>query len=320
MRRIGLVAVLAATACAGERTPPVPGWLQPVFKDLDTLLTHAQRDSLRTIDIDSAFVFRNHELARALEGMGPVWQRTPAGDTLIARGENLPGVQVNLFLDLYQQWLQRKAPDLRAALHRMSPDYVSNYRAIFGVDSTLIADDIDGDGRADRLVRETRKSGLAPAELGGVTERRLALYVGTSRKPAWASDWNDMEGTSLRERYRLDGGGSLLLVVDAGSEWDAHRLLRAHHGSVRPVVTLEQKDPLDIPHFSVRTATDSVVVTASAAVAVEGRSEPSSIRCRMNFLPAWQVTSSRHDRSVLASWQVCVEMQLGPEAPEPGGA
>lgn len=320
MRCLIHVALVALVACTGERSAPVPGWLQPVFRDLDTLLTDAQRDSLRATDIDSAFVYRNHQLAEGLEQMGPAWQRTLAGDTLIARGEKLPKVQVNVFLDLYQQWLQGRAPDVDSALHRMSPNYVANYRAIFGVDSTLLDDDIDGDGRADRFVRETRTSGLVPVEQGGVTGRRLALYVDTTSKPAWASDWTDTDGSYLRERQSLSEGGSLLLVEDMSGASNVFRLLRVQRQSVQQVVSNGEGGRYHDSRFTLRTAGDSLIATASGTVTVEGRKEPSSIRCRRNFWPGWRIALSRADGRVLANWQVCTEAELGPEAPEPDPA
>jgi hypothetical protein len=333
VRRILFVAVAASVACGGEQSPPEPvvqDWLKPVFRGLDTLLTHDERNKLRATELDSAFIYRTRDLADRVEAMGPVWQRTPAGDTLIAHGENLPGVQVSVFLDLYQQYLQYRSPDLAAALHRMSPeyrspdlaaalhrmspDYVANYRAIFAVDSTLLNDDLDGDGRADRLVIESRKSGLVPAEEGGVTERRLALFLDSAAaaKPVWATTWDDMEGALLRQRYRLGDGGSLLVVVHGGGDADSHTLVHVLRGAARPVVTHQ----IDYGEgdFTMRTAGDSIVVTATGDVRVEGRSEPSSIRCRDGFWPGWQLSFSAADGALRGRQQSCIEKRRGDAA------
>lgn len=101
VRSFRILSLLAVAACTTRDEPrrdstagapaasAPPAWLQPIFRELDTLLTDGQRDTLRRLTLDSAFAYRVRRLGPIVTPGTAVWVRTPAGDTIIARGETL---------------------------------------------------------------------------------------------------------------------------------------------------------------------------------------------------------------------------------------
>ena len=299
-----------ALASAAARDS-VPAYLLPVFASLDTLLTDAQRDTLRALDPDSAFFFRTRTLGPVVEAMVPVWIRLPVGDTLIAHGERQPGMVASpVLLDLYQQHLRRQAIDLAGALHRISPDYVSNYRTTLTVDSVLLAADVDGSGGADRLVREARRS---PDEEQPLF-RRLALYLDPpasgAGKAAWTTEWDDISEETLTQTFPLSAGGTLLVIGTGAADADANEILLVRRGTIR-LLLAHQIDSGE-GDFTARAEGGRVVVTVSGDARVETRVVSPTIACASGEWPGSTITFESTDGRVLSVASVCLTRREAP--------
>lgn len=314
MTAAALAACSAGTPDASESAqateqPPargaVPPYLAPVFAALDTLLTPVQRDSLRALSLEEAFEFRNHVLSDQVQDMAPVWQRMPVGDTLIARGETLPGVQVNILMDLYQQYLKGSSIDLAAALHRMSLDYVYTRKTVVRVDSVILHRDLDGSGQEDVLVQEVRR-GEDPDD-GRAPVFRAALYLDgaspVTTTPAWAAEWSTDEVAFFRESFVTDGGTLLVFVTDF-ADAVVHRLVHVSRGRAAEVLTHQ----LDYGEgdFAIRGDSGRVVVTATKDVRIGGRTLAAASSCGAREWPGARLVFQPASGTFIRESSVCV--------------
>lgn len=302
----------SSIAAAGAPSPSsaqgrVPAYLQPVFRALDTLLTAAQRDTLRSLTLDSGFVYRTHRLADVVAPMAPEWVRSPIGDTVIAHGERGNGTTVDVVLDLYQQHLRGGPIDLAGALRRVSLDNVSPFeRTTVSVDSVLLHRDLDGSGRPDRLVRQLRKKRFngQPA----IVDRRLALYLDAassdSISPAWAIDWDDVSNGTLEQTLPVAGGGTLLVFNVAHADADEAIVLHPLRGDVREL--LRQQIDYGEGSFAIAKVGGRVVVTATGAVRIDGRVVTPRIQCTAQQWPASTLVLDDANRGFMPERPVCL--------------
>ena len=78
-------------------------------------------------------------------------------------------------------------------------------------DSVLLSRDVDGNGRSDYVVREVKRG----KERESLVPTRTAVYLNrapSTRKPQWASKWNDEVPIELDTVLAVPGGGSLLAL------------------------------------------------------------------------------------------------------------
>lgn len=269
-----------STAAALAASAP-PAWLQPIFRELDTLLTDAQRDTLRRLTLDSAFAYRVRGLGPIVAPRTAVWVRTPAGDTIIARGETLNSAVPILMLDLYQQHLRGEALDVAAAVRRYSPDYAFTWGRKIALDSVLIARDIDGNGRTDRVAIEKR-TGDPPKDEGGIVELRVSLFLDGAADPVWSTMWMDDMESTIRGAQSL--GGGLLQVDLAVEETEETLLVHTRDGAARVAFRHE----IESGDGGIRIASSGgrVLVTASKRAEVEGERVVPTESCGARAWPA----------------------------------
>ena len=313
IRSFRMLFVLAIAACATRdearpdsiaAAPPAnapPAWLQPIFRELDTLLTDAQRDTLRLLTLDSAFAYRVRRLGPIVEPRKAEWVRTPAGDTIIARGEKSDQGTVMVALDLYQQHLRGDRLDVDAAVRRYSLDYAFEWGRRVTFDSTLIERDIDGSGRPDRVAIEHR-TGDVPKEQGGITELRVSLFLDGATAPVWSTHWlHDMEST-IRSVHSL--GGGLLQIDFTVEETEETILVHARDGAAR-VALRHEVTPGD---GSLRIASSGgrVLVTATKGAEVEGTRIVPTESCGAEAWPALVVAFDSTARRFSPAGSTCV--------------
>ncbi|HET9453407.1 MAG TPA: hypothetical protein VFO66_03895 [Gemmatimonadaceae bacterium] len=272
-----------STAAAPPANAP-PAWLQPIFRELDTLLTDAHRDTLRLLTLDSAFAYRVRRLGPIVESRKAEWVRTPAGDTIIARGEKSDQGTVMVALDLYQQHLRGERLDVDAAVRRYSLDYAWEWGRKVTFDSTLLERDIDGSGRPDRIALE-RRTGDTPREQGGITEIRVSVFLDGSTTPAWSTHWLDDMEAGIRGVQPL--GGGLLQVDLTVEETEETILVHSRDGAARMAFRHE----IEGGDGGIRVATSGgrVIVTASKGAEVEGKRVVPTESCGANAWPALTV-------------------------------
>ena len=85
------------------------------------------------------------------------------------------------------------------------------------VDTVFVARDLDGDGKSDYIVRESR-----PVR-GGPRPQRLAIYLGlepATARAAWATEWDDEFGGEVAVAELLPLGTSSTLVAVSTPEAD----------------------------------------------------------------------------------------------------
>lgn len=291
----------APIVSASPNARAVPAWIQPIFRELDTLLTDGQRDTLRRLTLDSAFAYRVRVLGPILAPQTGAWIRTPAGDTIIARGEKSNHGAVLVMLDLYQQHLRGEALDVAGALHRYSPDYAFLWGRKIAFDSLLIARDIDGDGRTDRVGIEKR-TGDTPKEKGGIVELRVSLFLDTSTAPTWASHWmHDMEST-IRGVVSLGAG---LVQVDLSEEESEETIfLHARDGAARAALRhrIDGGDGM----IRIAAAGGRVQVTATKGAEIEGKQVAPAESCGADAWPALVAAFDSTTRRFTPAGSTCV--------------
>ena len=155
-------------------------------------------------------------------------------------------------------------------------------------DSVLLANDIDGSGKTDYVVREARGA----TNLMAAKEYRLAIYLDTkprSRPPDWKNDW-DMEAgkdQGLSKFLSLAPGVSFLEVQWSGGDFDGDDVLIAEKGKV----LLEIYHGIDYGngYFLARQEGGKTLVEASLDnLDLLGKPVTSAIKC-----PAFQVAGMR---------------------------
>jgi hypothetical protein len=291
----------------------VPAYLQPIFASLDTLLTTAQRDSLRVLPMDSAFRLRNWSLDTVMKPMMGAWVRTPIGDTVIARGEQ-SFVTDAVIIDLYQQHLKGERLDITAALRRISPEYVESLKRYdVRQGEVLLARDLDGSGSTDRVLRESRRE--AKGSLGydswddetRPATHRIAMYLGESppgSAAAWATEWNDDMEVRIDRTVALPGGGSLLVLVLSFGDEDETVVVLASGGVAREALSHQ------IDHgegsFALRDSAGLTLVDATGDVHLpDGRVEP-GIRCSDGVWPGSTLVFDQATRRFVRRGGTCI--------------
>jgi hypothetical protein len=274
---------LAATASPSPPTSgDVPAYLQPIFRALDTLLTDAQRDTLRTMTPDSALGFRV-ALAPLIKQIAEAWALMPIGDTLRARGAWYPDATASILLDLYQQRLRAQPLDFAAAFERLTRDS-SPVRPSVRVDTVLLQQDLDGNGGTDRLRREAQTMPFEDTVI--TTVRQLALYLDSasaSSPPTWASSWHEFDAGLARQPLSLPGGGSLLVVIEDAADAVMHTALIVRRGEVRKL--LHHQVDHGEGDFSIREDNGRIVLTATKKVELSGHPVELQARCRHEEWP-----------------------------------
>lgn len=312
-----LIAVATISGCSRRDAPgndstrisstsatAAPNWLRPAFHLLDSTLTDAQRDTLRATSLDSAYEYRSR-LARLVEAHAHEWQRSAAGDTLVAHGETLGNVQASILLDLYQQLLQRRALDLNGALHRMSPDYVyARYDRVI-TDSTLINHDLDDSGAPDRLVRQARFTVVDRDTVN--RESQLALYLDTASAPAWGSGFDEFGAELDRAPVPIGAGGSLVVIHSSGGDADTYTLVDVHAGRAREV--LQHQIDYGQGFFSIRRDSGRVVVTATREVRIAAQPQAASVKCSASEWPALVLAFDDRRREFVVERQQCLPQE-----------
>lgn len=290
----------------------MPAYLQPIFAALDTLLTAAQRDSLRALPMDSAFRLRNWSLDTVMKPMMGAWVRTPIGDTVIARGEE--GFMTDaVIIDLYQQHLKGERLDITAALRRISPEYVESLkRYAVTPGEVLLARDLDGSGSADRLVRESRKE--TEGSLGydareddatRLVTRRVALYIDAgSGTAAWGTTWTDDVDVRLDTAVSAPVGGTLLVVVSSIADVDETDVVLVVAGTAREVLSHQ------IDHgegsFAIRDSVGSIIVEASGDVYLPDGKVQATIRCPDGMWPGSTFVFDQATRRFVRRGGTCI--------------
>ena len=126
-------------------------------------------------------------------------------------------------------------------------------------DSVLLARDLDGGGKKDYVVRESKPGSH------GLRYRRVAVYVDAapqSRAASWATEWNDEGGEVWLSQSAALASGLWLLELDAAeADYYPAWVLLVDRGRVREEIThgVDYGDG----YLVVRRGPDSVIVEAT---------------------------------------------------------
>jgi hypothetical protein len=175
-------------------------------------------------------------------------------------------------------------------------------------DTVQLARDLDGDGVADFVVRESRPYGRSKH----IHAHRLAVYldsIPTSRRPSWASPW-DLEGAEedVGEVAALSHG-SLLVVNGNNADYTSETLLVIHNGTIAEEMT--HGEDYGAGFLEVLKEGGKVVVDASLwHVMLRGRAVGLELQCKTGDWPAvrmpWDESARRfvpeRPRCVKARW------------------
>ena len=323
-------ATLACVLLACDRHPSsgaaaptnVPAYLQPIFASLDSLLPGARRDSLRSLSLDSGFLYRTRDLADATPLQG-AWMRSPIVDTIIARGEKAYMTPA-IIVDLYQQHLRGEMLDVAASVRRVSPEYVETilHHAV-SVDSVLLRQDLDGSNVRDQLVREVRRRPIEvdedPSGSSVVvdtvvySEYRLALYLDaaplTVPLPAWAVDFDNIDDAQLVRVIPLAVGGTLLVFDIVGADAEESVIVLAWQGTAREV--LHHQIDYGNGSFALRDADGRIAVDITGDVQLGERQVSSDIQCPQTAWPGSMLVYDESARNFVVQRAICVPRRRG---------
>jgi hypothetical protein len=156
-------------------------------------------------------------------------------------------------------------------------------------DSTFLARDIDGSGKTDYVVRESRPEATSMLS----NEYRVAVYLDSepqSRPPNWSNDW-DMEvgrQQGLSKSFAISSAASLLDVEWSGGDFDGDNILIAERGKIRR----EIYHGIDYGHgylFARQENGKSVVEASLDNLELLGKPVTSEIKCPATQIPAMRL-------------------------------
>ena len=174
-------------------------------------------------------------------------------------------------------------------------------------DTVLLARDIDGTGKPDRIAIEHKKGKEYP------TQRlmRTALYL--DQKLKWSSTWSDeVDGGLIDTVMTIPGGGSLVQLGYEFGDAGITTLLFARNGRLRLLV--EHAIGYDDGDYKLRSSATEITVDASLAhLKANGKDVISSIRCRAGTIPMAQLVLDQKREMLTLRRQYCA-------TPKPQGA
>jgi hypothetical protein len=146
------------------------------------------------------------------------------------------------------------------------------------IDTTYLARDIDGSGKSDYVVRETRLG----ADLQS-RENRIAIYIDrdpSSRRPTWAKQWDSMdeENQGLAQSLQLSPASWLLDIGYDGGDYSGDDVLIVERGAIRKVIY----HGIDYGNGYLRITQEAgrvVVETSLANLELDGSPVESAIKC-----------------------------------------
>jgi hypothetical protein len=123
LRRLVIVALvsLACTKPAAHAAPAIPPAIAPAFALLDSVLSPAQKDTLRRMLPDSAGLY-HFTLGLFLRNEGGLWKGGPVAESLLARGVKQPDNMFGIILAAYGLYLRGKPIDLDSLVRGVRPD------------------------------------------------------------------------------------------------------------------------------------------------------------------------------------------------------
>lgn len=203
------------------------------------------------------------------------------GDTLVLSPANIDedtSFAGLLFADSVVEVDVPSAQALRYARHQGTPgDPAQMGRA--HTDSVFVIGDIDGSGKPDYVVRETRMGSISDMK-----DYRVAVYLdkdpGTGR-PDWANKWDALDiGASQGADTSLSIGhdATMLAIGWSGGDYSATDILIAEHGKVRPEIS----HGIDYGHgyFAIKREAGTVVVEANLDhLELRGAPVTAAIKC-----------------------------------------
>lgn len=150
-------------------------------------------------------------------------------------------------------------------------------------DSVAMSRDLDGNGKTDWVVLESK-----PGRFPEMRAHRIAVYLNaspTTRKPGWATEWDDVgeRVVSFGGAKPLGRDGSLIEIDESGGDADIADLLLASAGHVRRDIYFQSNygdGYLTIVQRDRRT----IVVASLDNVELRGRGVPSKLKCEVTKL------------------------------------
>jgi hypothetical protein len=124
-RRIAVLLLLAG--CTGPSATPTdstglrlartqtPSFLHPAFRQLDSVLTSGQRDTLKRLVPDSAWQY-HFGLGLYIRNEMGLWRGAPLAESLSVRGVKHPDDMSGIILDTYAQYLRGETVDVQGAI------------------------------------------------------------------------------------------------------------------------------------------------------------------------------------------------------------
>jgi hypothetical protein len=146
-------------------------------------------------------------------------------------------------------------------------------------DTVFITGDIDGSGKPDYVVRETRMGSNT-----SMKDYRLAIYLDKapgSARPDWVNRWDDLDygaDQSADTSLTITHDATLIAVGWSGGDYSATEILIAERGRVRPEISYG----IDYGHgyFAITRETGTVVVEGNLDhLELHGAPVTSEIKC-----------------------------------------
>ena len=178
------------------------------------------------------------------------------------------------------------------------------------VDTVLVARDLDGDGKSDYIVRESR-----PAR-GGQRPRRLAIYLGVEpgrARAAWATEWDDEFGSEVdvAELLPLGTSSTLVAVSEPEADFNGTRvvLIRAR----RAKAVLSHGIDYGEGYFQLRLEGGRAVVDATQEhLVLGGKPVDGALVCADAQLPALRLVFDPRAERFVPENPRCVRLPPGP--------
>lgn len=178
------------------------------------------------------------------------------------------------------------------------------------IDSVLLARDIDGSGKKDYVVQESR-AGDVPQ----LRDSRIAVYLDAdpgTHGPNWATEWGDkfeVEKT-LDHSLQMTRGAWLLDIQVAGSDYDGTSLLLVQRGSVREEIS----HGVDYGHgyLDIKQRGDTVLVEATLDnLKLRGKPLALKTKCKASEWSAVELVFDEKKRGFFPDRTLCASPRYG---------
>jgi hypothetical protein len=229
----------------------------------------------------------------------------PGGDMVEFQGRLFPDSVVQIEVGSGKAW--------RYSRRRGVPGD-ANAMGSVKIDTVFLARDIDGSGKPDYVIRESRLGPHSP-----MREYRVAIYLDTgpeSRRPNWAMDWDWESGYSqaLDKSLSVAAGVWLLEVGFGGADYDGAEVLVVERGGIRKEISLGVD--YGNGYMDITQEAGKVVVEATLDnLELRGTPVTSDIKCKATEWRAMRLVFDPKPGHFTPERALCARMRVGDDAP-----